>query len=257
MLLLSSRRVVGIALLAFALTVSAAAKSALAQEGAATPEPLREATITITGRAEVTAEPDIAVISAGAITEARTARAALDANSKIMNDTFAALEALGVERRDMQTRQLSVNPRYTHFEPVNGERRPPRIDGYTVSNSLVVRIRDLATVGEALDALISAGVNQMGGLSFAVDEPEALLMEARQAAVADALAQAELLATGAGVELGRVISISQGGQRQVAFEPQMARMAMADAAEAVPIASGEQTLSAQVTIVWALDNGSN
>lgn len=251
----SSRLLLVFSVIAFALSLGAAAKTAMAQD--MTHEPLTEATITITGQGTLNAEPDIAVVSAGAVTEARTAREALDANTKVMADTFAALRAMGVEDRDMQTSRLTVEPRYTYFESSNGERRPPRIDGYTVSNQLTVRVRELAKIGEVLDALITAGVNQLGGLSFAVDEPEALYAQARQAAVADAMEQARMLTEAAGVSLGRVISISQNSARQMPPQPQFARMAAMEAADAVPVATGEQELSTSVTITWAIDNRAN
>lgn len=250
----SSRLLLTFSCIALVLSLLAIAKTAVAQD--MTFEPLAEATITVTGRGSLNAEPDIAVVHAGAVTEAQTARAALDANMKVMADTFMALQAMGVEERDMQTSRLTVEPRYTYFDSSNGERRPPRIDGYSVSNQLTVHVRDLGTIGEVLDSLISAGVNQMGGLSFAVDEPDALLNQARQAAVADAREQAELLTQAAGVSLGRIISITQTGGGQQPPQPQMMRMAM-EAADAVPIATGQQELSAAVTITWAIDNGPN
>ena len=250
----SSRLLLAFSCIALVLSLLAIAKTAVAQD--ATLEPLAEATITVTGHGSLNAEPDIAVVHAGAVTEAQTARAALDANTKIMADTFAALRAMGVEERDMQTSRLTVEPRYTYFDSSNGERRPPRIDGYSVSNQLMVRVSDLGTIGEVLDTLISAGVNQMGGLSFAVDEPDTLLNQARQAAVADATEQAELLTQAAGVSLGRIVSIRQNGAGQQPPQPQVMRMAM-EAADAVPIATGQQELSAMVTITWAIDNGTN
>lgn len=252
----SSRLLLTFSCVAVVLSLLAVAKTAVAQD--ATFEPLAEATITVTGHGSLNAEPDIAVVRAGAVTEARTAREALDANTKIMTDTFAALRAMGVEDRDMLTSRLTVEPRYTYFDSSNGERRPPRVDGYTVSNQLTVRVRDLTTIGEVLDALITAGVNQMGGLSFAIDEPDALFAQARQAAVVDAREQAELLTEAAGATLGRIVSISQNNASQRSPQPQMARMAMAmEAADAVPVATGEQELSATVTIIWAIDNTPN
>lgn len=254
-----SRRMTVLFSIALLMTLAAMVKTTLAEETTPVMEPLSEATISITGTGTITAEPDIAVVRAGAVSEAPTARVAMEANSKIMADTFAALRAMGVEDRDMQTSRLTVEPRYTYFDSSsNGERRPPRIDGYQVSNNLTVRVRDLTIIGEVLDALITAGVNQMGGLSFSVDEPDALFDQARADAVEDAMVQARLLTQAAGVSLGRVISISQSSpQQNPPMQPQFARMAMADSAESVPIATGEQSLRAQVTIVWAIDNTSN
>lgn len=254
-----SRRLNVLFSIALLLTLAAMVKTTLAEGTLPAMEPLSEATISITGTGTITAEPDIAIVRAGAVSEAETARAAMEANSKIMADTFAALRAMGVEDRDMQTSRLTVEPRYTYFDSsANGERRPPRIDGYQVSNNLSVRVRDLTIIGEVLDALITAGVNQMGGLSFSVDEPDALFDQARADAMEDAVAQARLLTQAAGVSLGRVISISQSSpQQNPPMQPQFARMAMADSAESVPIATGEQDLRAQVTIVWAINNTPN
>ena len=251
--LASSRRLLALTCVALSLSVLAVAKESLAQE--VTRQPLQEPTLTVTGWASIDVEPDIAIIRAGAVTDAQTARAAMEANTKIMQDAFTALDAAGVEARDMQPSRLTVEPRYTYFDSSNGERRPPRIDGYTVSNQLTVRVRDLATIGEALDALIDAGVNQMGGLSFTVDEPQAAIRQAQQDAVRDAREQAELLTDAAGVNLGRIISITPQGQggRPQPPTPQFARMAMDAAAESVPIATGEQEIEARVTIVWALN----
>lgn len=255
MSVISSRRLIIFSCLALLLTFGALTRATLAQDMTVSAEPLREATISITGTGIINAQPDIAVVRAGAVTEATTARAAIDANSKIMSDALATLRALGLEERDLQTSRLTVEPRYTYFDSSNGERRPPRIDGYSVNNNLTVRVRDLTVIGEVLDALISAGVNQLGGLSFAVDEPADLFNQARQAAVADAIAQGELLTQAAGVSLGRVISIAQPSAHQTSIQPDMARMAMvAEAAPAVPVATGEQELRAQVTITWAIEN---
>lgn len=254
-----SRRIMILFTVALLMTLAAMVKTTLAQEAQPSMEPLSEATISITGTGTITAEPDIAVVRAGAVSEAPTARAAMEANTKIMADTFAALRAMGVEDRDMQTSRLTVEPRYTYFNSSSSEeRRPPRIDGYQVFNNLTVRVRDLTIIGDVLDALITAGVNQMGGLSFSVDEPDALFDQARADAVEDAVAQAQLLTQAAGVSLGRIISISQSSpQQNPPMQPQFARMAMADSAESVPIATGEQNLRAQVTIIWAIDNTAN
>ena len=253
MLFASSRRLLALGVVALTLSVVAIVKTAVAQEGAV--EPLQEATITIVGRGVVSAEPDIALIVAGAVTQSTTARAALDANSKVMNDAFAALEALGVEERDLRTSGLSIEPQFTYFDSVNGERRPPRIDGYTVSNQLTVRVRDLASLGDILDQLITTGVNDLGGLTFGIDDPSAHLNMARRAAITDASEQARLMADAAGVTLGRIVSITTQTSRPSMPQPTIARMAMAAEANSVPIASGEQEISASVTVTWALQNG--
>lgn len=211
-------------------------------------------TISLTGLAQVRASPDMAIISAGTISEAKTARAALSANTKAMRAVLAIIAAAGVAEKDIQTSNFSIQPKYTYpARASDGSRDAPEIDGYTVSNSLTVIVRDLASLGAVMDAVVSSGVNQMNGLSFTIAEPEPLRNEARKQAVAAAVARAQLYAKAAGVTLGPIQSISEAGHVR---PPQpMARMAMeAAVADApVPIAQGEQVIEATVNIVWALE----
>jgi uncharacterized protein YggE len=211
-------------------------------------------TLTLTGQAKVTAAPDMAVISAGTVSEAKTARAALDANNVAMAKVISTIEAAGVAKKDIQTSNFSVQPKYVYPKQTsNGEQQPPRIVGYTVSNSVSVIVRDLEKLGTIMDAVVSSGVNQMNGLSFTIAEPEPLRDEARKQAVAAALARAQLYAQSAGVKLGPILSISEaGGPRPPQPVARMAaRAAVAEAS--VPIAQGEQSISASVNIVWGLE----
>lgn len=201
-------------------------------------------TLSITGHGEARGRPDMATIQAGVTTNAASAAAALSANSTRMNAVFAALKKLGVPDRNIQTSGFSVFPQYT-----NGDNNAPRrLTGYQVSNTVSVRLDDVDRTGPALDALVGAGANQMNGISFDIAKPEALLDQARAEAVADARHRAEIYARAAGVSLGSVQSISENG---ASMPPRpMYRMAMA--AEAAPVAPGEQSLAADVTMVWEI-----
>ncbi len=121
--------------------------------------------------------------------------------------------------------------------------------GYVAAIDLMVRVRDLAALGGVLDAVISDGANAMNGIAFAVAEPAPLEDEARRAAVADARAKAEVLADAAGIALGEVIAIHEGGATPVPG-PVMRSMAMAESA--VPIAGGEIDVRARVSVVYAI-----
>ena len=234
-------------LLAAAVTIATLCTPALAAD-----TPRR--TLSLTGQAEVTAAPDMAVISAGTVSEAKTAREALTANNEAMATVIATIEAAGVAKKDIQTSNFSVQPKYLYPKaPAGGEQQPPRIVGYTVSNSVSVIVRDLNKLGTIMDAVVSSGVNQMNGLSFTIAKPEPLRDEARKQAVASALARANLYAQAAGVKLGPILSISEaGGPRPPQPVARMAaRAAVAEAS--VPIAQGEQSISATVNIVWALE----
>ena len=202
-------------------------------------------TISITGHGEARGRPDIAVIQAGVTTNAPTAAAALSANTTRMNAVFAALKKLGVPDRNIQTSGFSVFPQYT-----NGDNNAARrLTGYQVSNSVSVRLEDVDRTGPALDALVAAGANQMNGISFDIAKPEPLLDQARTEAVNDARHRAGVYAKAAGVSLGSIQSISESGGGAPPPRPMYRMAVMADAA---PVAPGEQSLSADVTMVWEI-----
>lgn len=209
-------------------------------------DPARQ--ITVTGEGVVEAAPDMATVSLGVVTEARTAAAALRANSEDMAAILSRLAEAGIADRDMQTSGLSVNPRWDNRSTSGGR---PQITGFVASNQLTVRVRELAALGGLLDTLVGEGANNLGGISFGLQEPRPLQDEARRRAVADARARASLFAEAAGVTLGAVISIDElgGGMPR----PQvLGRMEMALSADAVPVAAGELSLRAQVQMVFAL-----
>lgn len=213
----------------------------------------RRATMTLTGTGEVTAAPDMASVTTGVVSEAKTAREALDANNKAMAEMIAAMKEAGIAAKDLQTSGFSIQPQYYHPpRPKDGSQEPPRIVGYQVSNMLTIRVRDLEMVGQVLDKAVTLGANQTHGISFGVAEDEALQDEARRKAVADALKKAQLYSSAAGVKLGPIVSIAEaGGQRPP--QPYAARaMKMDAAAESVPIEGGETTTTARVNITWEL-----
>lgn len=240
--------------LAIATTLLAAASLIAPAAAPARADDASARTLSLTGRAEVRAAPDMAVISAGTVSEANTAREALSANNETMAAVLKTIAAAGVAEKDIQTSNFSIQPKYTYPPRASdGAQEAPKIDGYTVSNTVTVLVRNLDRLGAVMDAVVSSGVNQMNGLNFTIAEPEPLRNEARKAAVADALARAQLYADAAGVKLGPIRSISE--QAQVRPPQPMARMAMEAAAAdaAVPIAQGEQVIEATVNIVWGLE----
>lgn len=203
----------------------------------------------LTGTGEVAAAPDMAIVTSGVITQAKTARDALSANNEAMENLMAALVDAGIEPSDIQTSNFSVQPEFTYPESNGVSVR--RIDGYTVSNSVTVRVLDLDNLGRMLDRFVSVGANQINSISFAVQDPAPLIEEARKAAVADALAKAALYAEAAGLTLGDILSITESGSapRPIA-EAAMMRLSAADSA--VPVAAGELTFSSSVNIQWQI-----
>ncbi|MBZ6377060.1 hypothetical protein B5C34_06840 [Pacificimonas flava] len=204
--------------------------------------------LTINAQGEVRAVPDIATVSAGVITRSATAEAALADNRARMNRVIEALRDAGIERRDIQTQQLHLNPQYRYEE-----NRTPTIDGYQAQNQVSVKIRDLDDTGPVLDALVAVGANQFNGPSFGIDDPSAAQDEARRDAMRKARERADLYAAAAGLSVARIVSISEGGTSMPTPRPvrTMARVESADVAP-TPVESGELNLSASVTVLYEL-----
>lgn len=212
----------------------------------------REATIMVSGEGEATVAPDMAVISLAVVRDADTASEALSANSAAMTEVLAALKAQGIAEKDLQTTEFSIQPKYKQETRTDGSYEAPVIVGYTVSNGLTVRVRELAKLGTIIDESVKLGVNQGGGISFTNDDPEATIEAARKQAVEKAAAKAKTLTEAAGVKLGRVVEISENFARpmpQVYAAAPMAKMAD----ESVPIASGENLYSVTVNITYAIE----
>ena len=207
-------------------------------------EPLQP-TIVVTGHGKATAPPDMATIQTGVITQAATAQQALQANNQAMQQLLSVLKQNQIADKDLQTSQFDLSPQYKTDE----RGRDPQIVGYRAANQVRVRVRNLPRLGQVLDALVSAGSNQLNGISFEIDDPTGVLNQARNRAIADARSRAELYAQAAGVRVGKVISISE--QSVPVPGPFPARAMMAEAA-AVPVAAGEQELSATIQMVFEL-----
>jgi uncharacterized protein len=205
--------------------------------------------ISLNGHGEVHATPDIAIVTMGVLSSAATAQEALASNTKSMTDLLAALNAAHVDSKDISTSNFSVNPRYDYGQN-NGQ--PPKVTGYDVSNNVTVTLRKIETMGSLLDKVVSAGSNQINGISFSIANPQAAMDEARKAAVVDAKRKAELYAGSTAVSLGNIISISEGGAYQPPM-PMQAKMMAADSGGApVPIAQGEQVIAMDVNISWEI-----
>lgn len=214
-----------------------------------------EAIISIGGVGEVSAAPDTAFVNSGVTTQGATAREALDANTQAMTQLLDTLKAAGIEGKDIQTSGFSVSPNYVYSDArdANGYSLPPRINGYIVSNTVNVRVRELAKLGTVLDQAVTVGANTINGVSFSVADPSGLYDAARKAAFADARKKADLYAEAAGEEIAGIRSISE---QQGYGEPQpyLMKAMSADMASApVPVAGGELSFVINVQVTWAFE----
>ena len=202
----------------------------------------------VTAEGHTTRVPDLATVSAGVVTQAPTAAAAFAANAAQMARVLAALDAAGIAKHDTQTATVQLQPQYRY-----ADNQPPVVTGYQATNTIMVKLRDIARGGRVVDALVQAGANQVNGPSLSIDEPDAAFDEARADAVKRARTRAELYAKAAGLTVARILSISEDGA-DAPTPPRpyaMMRTAAAPAAD-TEMRPGEQEVTVRVTMRFVL-----
>ncbi|HEY7381096.1 MAG TPA: SIMPL domain-containing protein [Gaiella sp.] len=225
-----------IAIVAGLLLAAAALAGVLRPEGAVAVEPAAQTdTVTVSGVGSVSAVPDEAVVSVGVESTAATAQAALTANARDMREVIEAVRAAG--GKDVTTQTVSLSPRTTP---------EGKADGFVATN-VVTATTGLGNAGKLIDAAVAAGANTVFGPTLSSSDAEKLYREALAKAVGDAKERAEVLATAAGRQLGRVTAMSEGGGEAV---PLMEKTAAADAG--VPVVSGSQETTATVSVTYEL-----
>lgn len=199
-------------------------------------------------RGETKVVPDMAVISAGVVTQSTDASTAMKENAARMARVFSALKAAGIADKDIQTTSVSLSPQYRY---ANNE--APVITGYQASNTVSVRFRDIGKSGQVLDVLVRQGANQINGPSLVVENPEAAQDKARIEALKTLQARAALYAKTSGLQVKRIVSLSESVDYNPGPMPIMARAAMADMAEAkTSISAGEQAVGVTLSAVFEL-----
>lgn len=202
--------------------------------------------LSVSARADASRVPDVATMSAGVVTQAADANAALRANAEQMNRLMRAIRDAGIPERDIQTAGLNIYPQYRHAENTS-----PTITGYQANNTVSVKLRDVARIGDVIDALVANGANQVNGPNFEIDQPEEAYDEARRKALELAQTRAAMYAESLGLRVRRIVSVSEGG----GFTPPvpMMRMAAMDVAQTgSPVSPGENTVSISLDVVFEL-----
>lgn len=229
--------------------VATAVLLALAVPAAAQDNP---PTLSASGEGVENAAPDMAVVTLGVLSQAPTAREALDGNNADMDKVIQAVRGQAIADKDISTTGFSINPVYSRPpQPRAGEEpAEPKIVAYQVSNQIRIVVRDIDKTGAVVDSAVTAGANQAGSINFDIDDRQGLADKAIAAAIADARRKAELMAEAAGVRLVRVLNVNanEGGGRP------MFRLEARDAAAAppVPVMGGELSVSANAQISWEI-----
>ncbi|MGU3494140.1 SIMPL domain-containing protein [Xanthobacteraceae bacterium A53D] len=227
-----------VAALATTLGTSAMADAAFANE---------RATISVVGQGRAVARPDVATLTTGVVSAAKTAEEALAANSKAMEQVIAAIKEAGIEPKDIATSGFGVQPQYSQAS----RDAAAKLTGYEVRNNVTVRVRDLTALGPLLDKVVSAGANQASGLNFHVADATKMQSEARLEAVKDAMEQAQQVAEAAGLRLVRIRRIAPHGERMPL--PPAPMMMKAEMARSVPVEAGESEAQASISMVYEVE----
>lgn len=206
----------------------------------------------VSGSGIVYAKADIASINLGFKTDTKktAAEATVESSSK-MNDIIKAVKGLGIEEKDIKTNQYSLNPVYNYTNAKGQE-----LVGYEVYQSLTIKVRDLTKIGDIIARSTEKGANQVGGISFTIDDEYELKNQARELAINKAKEKAELIAKQAGMELGKVKSVSESYYEGGGVVPMYANAknsldsARNEAIASPEIATGQNEVKVDVTLTY-------
>lgn len=209
-------------------------------------------TITVSAEGKVNAKPDIAMISFSVVTQGTTVKQVTTDNTAKMNAVIDSVKAAGVDAKDIATSQYNLYPTYPDYQA--GAVR--RITGYNLDQQVTVKIRKLENVDDILDGAIKAGANEVGALSFDIDDTGAVKKQAREKAFTTARQKGEEMAGMAGVKLGRVVTFTESGD----YNPPVyanyvmdAKREMAVSNQAASIEPGSKELNLTVSVTYEIE----
>ena len=215
----------------------------------------------VSAEGEAVAVPDIAEFTFTVLTEGGKDLSALQKeNSDKVNAAVAYVKEQGIDDKDVKTVSYNVSPRYQYDDCASSSVRctysAPTIIGYTVRSSVKVKVRETAKAGDLLANIVSKGANEVSGLNFVIDNPEAVTAEARADAIKKAKVKAEEIAKQAGVRLGRLLSINDGGYSPI-YNGAYTKSAMDSVSGAAPavapsIEVGSEDVKVQISLVYEI-----
>lgn len=215
--------------------------------------------ISVNGKGEVFATPDIATFSFGAEATAKTVAEAQTTVTTKINKALDMIKAAGVEDKDIKTVNYSINPHYEYTQTIcTTYSCPPsqsRLTGYDVNQMVEVKVRDTAKAGSILSGLGTVGVTNVSGLTFTIDDEDTQIAKAREMAIADARSKAKELAKNLGVRLGDVVSFNDYGYPMPYYKTMSAVGMGGDMMEQAAnprIPTGESNIVSNVTITYEI-----
>lgn len=207
--------------------------------------------LSVTGQGEVSAAPDQAIMSVGAVAQDKQAAAAQSQVNEAMQKVIAAIKDLGIADERIRTAMVSLQAVYDSSKmPVSSSRGgEPRIVGFRASNTIAVQIDQMGQIGSVIDAAMNAGANSIEGIVFQLKDDQQARQQALKKAAEIAQAKAQALAAAMNVKLGDVQTISEGGVNVI--EPMYRQREMLGLA-ATPIQAGQVEVQANVTVQYRI-----
>jgi uncharacterized protein YggE len=221
-------------------------------------EPSSFRSFSVSGEGEVVTVPDVAEFSFSVITQGGTDIAALqEANVEKTNAAIDFVKSEDVDAKDIKTQNYNLEPRYQYYSCPRdgGSCPPPEIVGYTITQTVLVKIRDFTKIGDVLGGVVDAGANSVSQLNFTIDDPEQVQNEARKEAISQAKVKAESIAKAAGFSLGRLLSISESGSfpQPVLYRAESLSYGIGGADLAAPsIEPGSEDVTINVTLTYEI-----
>lgn len=203
-------------------------------------------TFNVSGEGKVSVTPDVAQVSAGILAQGTTVKSTQDSINKVINQVSQDLKKQGIDAKDIQTANYSINPNYDYTSSVQ------RITGYSASTTLVIKVRDIEKINSVIDVATTSGANQIGGISFEIEDKTEGENKAREMAVNDAKTKAAQAAKIAGFSLGRLINYQEdfSGTPPIMYE----KAVTADSKEVSPtqVESGSNEITVTVTLNYEI-----
>lgn len=249
----------GIAIIAALAATSVASVWYVSVYSASTPS---ARSFTVSGEGKVIAVPDIAELSMSVLIEGGKNLSDLQKqNAEKTNRIIAFAKDRGVSEKDIQTRSYNISPRYQYFScsPIRsgGETKPcppAEIVGYSINQTISVKIRNLNSVGDILAGAVDAGANTVSGPVFTIDDPNTLQNQAREEAVSRAKEKARVIAKAGGFRLGKILSVNEGAYlpQPMLFAGRSAAFDVSGGGAAPVIEPGSQEIQVSVTVTYAM-----
>ena len=205
-------------------------------------------TVTVTGHAEMSVRPDVAFITLGVVTAGNDVAIERQENDQAVQRIVEAVTALGIEQNKITTSQFFLQPIYRQQDPK--EQATPVISGYRLQNTMIITVEDLAKTSAVIDAVFQAGANQFQGLRFGLRDDKAVRDELLKKAVLDGKRKAGIIADTLGINVGKLISVSETGRTNPVYTGDAPTFKQ-DAVR-TPVEAGSMTVSVNVTLSYEL-----